>query len=37
MDLAGVDTRVQLGWHAHRHAWLGDEDRASPPEPLSVP
>lgn len=30
MDLAGVDTRVQLGWHAHRNAWLGADQVTSP-------
>jgi DNA-binding NarL/FixJ family response regulator len=29
MDLAGVETRVQLGWHAHRNAWLGHPDGVS--------
>jgi DNA-binding NarL/FixJ family response regulator len=23
MDLAGVSTRIELGWHAHRYGWLG--------------
>lgn len=28
MDLAEVDTRVQLGWHAHKYGWLADGDDA---------
>ncbi|BCB75031.1 hypothetical protein Pflav_014410 [Phytohabitans flavus] len=30
MDLAGVSTRAQLGWQAHKHGWLTeDDDKAS--------
>jgi DNA-binding NarL/FixJ family response regulator len=34
MDLAGVSTRMQLGWHASRSGWLGwaqsDLEQAAP-------
>jgi hypothetical protein len=28
MELAGVTTRLQLGWHAHERGWVcRDQDR----------
>ncbi|GAA1371590.1 TrmB family transcriptional regulator [Streptomyces beijiangensis] len=29
MDRAGVATRMQLGWHAARHGWIGTQHRES--------
>jgi sugar-specific transcriptional regulator TrmB/DNA-binding CsgD family transcriptional regulator len=31
MDFAGVQTRIQLGWHAHKHGWLGDAASGASP------
>lgn len=31
MDEAGVRTRLQLGWEAHRRGWLDDAPAAQPP------
>jgi sugar-specific transcriptional regulator TrmB/DNA-binding CsgD family transcriptional regulator len=40
MDLAGVSTRMQLGWHASRSGWLGwaqsDLEHAAPANPVSA-
>jgi DNA-binding NarL/FixJ family response regulator len=36
MDLAGVETRIQLGWHVHKYRWLGGEDESPPPSDLTV-
>ncbi|MCL2728790.1 MAG: helix-turn-helix transcriptional regulator [Actinomycetia bacterium] len=33
MDRAGVGTRMQLGWYAARHGWLGGPPAGSPKDP----
>lgn len=33
MDAAGVRTRLQLGWQAHRRGWLADDTAAGHPRP----